>query len=118
MCRSFRSGGAEDERLPKMSDTTSRWVYGAAGDGYDAIPVDRCVYCDDRDFVISFVFIQPEGLRVAVPGKIGLCGTCEPLLRDGNFDAVLERTRRTSFADFTDDVVLELIRASKAALPE
>jgi hypothetical protein len=38
-------------------------------------------------------------------------------VRDGDFERVLERTRGTGFDDFPDDAVLDLIRASRAALP-
>jgi hypothetical protein len=88
------------------------------GHGYDQIPVDHCIYCRDPDFVISFVFVQPEGLRVAVPGKIGLCAACLALLDADDIDGVLERTRDSTFADFPDDAVLDLIRASRASLPD
>jgi hypothetical protein len=84
---------------------------------YAAIQVERCIYCDAHDVEIAFVFMQPRGLRVAVPGRVGLCAVCHRLLRDGDFEGVLGRSRGTGFDDFPDDAVLDLIRASRTALP-
>lgn len=84
---------------------------------YADIAVDRCLYCRTRDFETAFIFVQPAGLKVAVPGRVGLCAICHRFLRNGDFQAVLERTRGTSLNDFPDDAVLDLIRASQAAVP-
>jgi hypothetical protein len=84
---------------------------------YSAIPVERCIYCRSATVEIAFVFIQPKGLKVAVPGRVGLCATCHRLLRNGDLEAVLERTREMDLADFGADEVLDLIRASRTALP-
>lgn len=84
---------------------------------YAAIEVEHCIYCRSDDPEVAFVFVQPRGLRVAVPGRIGLCAVCHRLLRGGDFSGLLERTRGTDFEAFPDDAVLELIRASGAALP-
>lgn len=85
---------------------------------YADIEVDRCIYCRTHEFETAVIFLQPPGLRVAVPGRIGLCATCHRLLREGDFHAVLGRTRGCSLEDFPDDAVLDLIRASQAALPD
>jgi hypothetical protein len=84
---------------------------------YAGIDVERCIYCEAVEVVTAFVFLQPQGQRIAVPGRVGLCEDCHRLLRGGDVDAVLERTRGTSLDDFTDDAVVELIRASRDALP-
>ena len=84
---------------------------------YASMPVDGCVYCASNDVETAFVFLQPRGLRIAVPGRVGLCSTCHRLVRDGDFEAVLVRTRGTPFDDFPDDAVLDLIRASRDAMP-
>lgn len=83
---------------------------------YGEIVVDRCVYCRSRDLEVSFVFVQPPGLKVAVPGRVGLCATCHRLLHAGDLQALLGRTRGAGFEDFPDGAVLDLIRASRAAL--
>ncbi len=84
---------------------------------YASMPVSGCVYCAANDVETAFVFVQPRGLPIAVPGRIGLCSTCHRLLRDQDFEAVLMRTRGTAFDDFPDDAVLDLIRASRDAMP-
>jgi hypothetical protein len=101
----------------------SRWVYDAEADDelrrrYVAIPVDHCIYCRSQEVACSFVFLQPHslGLRLAVPGHIGLCERCLALLNAGDFQAVLRRTRDTELDYFPDDHVLALIRASRDAL--
>jgi hypothetical protein len=82
-----------------------------------AIQVERCIYCGTQDFEIAFEFMQPRGLRVAVPGRVALCAVCHRLLHDGDFEAAHGRTHGTEFDDFPDDAVLDLIRASRTALP-
>src|SRR3954454_4528356 len=86
------------------------------GSSYASMPVDGCVYCAANDVESAFVFLQPRGLPLAVPGRVGLCTTCHRLVRDGDFEAVLVRTRGTAFDDFPDDAVLDLIRASREAM--
>lgn len=107
-----------------MTADGNHWVALARGPSQDErrassadIAVDCCIYCRSRDFEIAFIFVQPPGLKVAVPGRVGLCTPCHRLVRGGDFHAVLERTRGTSFNDYPDDAVLDLIRASQAALP-
>jgi hypothetical protein len=84
---------------------------------YESIAVHQCVYCFAPDVVVAFVFIQPRGLRVGVPGRVGLCAECLSLLRDRDFDGVLVRTRDTEFAEFDDADVRELIKATVPAIP-
>jgi len=83
---------------------------------YASIPVNGCIYCNANDVDTAFVFVQPRGLPIAVPGRIGLCTTCHRLVRDGDFEAVRVRTRGTPFDDFPDVAVLDLIRASRDAM--
>ena len=99
----------------------SRWVYASPDverESYADIGVEGCIYCGNHEVETVFIFVQPRGLRIAVPGRVGLCATCHRLLRKGDFEALLARTRSTSFSDFEDEVVLDLIRASQAALPD
>ncbi len=84
-------------------------------ESYADIEVDACMYCEANEVDVAFVFVQPAGLPVAVPGRIGLCSDCHRLLQDGDFAGVLDRSTNL-FQDFPDDAVLELIRASRAAL--
>lgn len=116
-----------DEREQHQADEDgeweeSRWIYAPPDDElratYSVIPVDRCIYCQAQDVACSFVFLQPPslGLRLAVPGRIGLCEQCRALLQAHDFRAVLRRTRDTEFEYFPDDHILDLIRASRSAL--
>lgn len=55
----------------------SRWVYASPeeGESHADIEVNGCVYCGNREVGTTFTFVQTRGLRVAVPGRVGLCGT-------------------------------------------
>lgn len=76
------------------------------------------MYCQAQDVACSFVFLQPPtlGLRLAVPGHVGLCAECRAPLEAQDFQGVLQRTRGTDFDDFPDEHVLDLIRVSRSAL--
>jgi hypothetical protein len=86
--------------------------------GYSTIPADFCIFCPVEQVETAVVFVQPAGVRVAVPGRVGLCATCHGLVRGGAIDAVPERTRGTDWEDFPDEDVLPLIRALAGAYPQ